>query len=65
MEFSEDSCIRGHNFFQGFCTPSIWYSVNVLQKKEGNPHYPYAIAVIDVENRMYWGMFPRQISAGC
>ena len=72
MEFSVNSFIP--DIFRGFCDLKYWYwypkysafSNNYcLQKKKAIRLSVYAIADIDIKNRVYWGTFPRQISAGC
>ena len=63
MEFSIDSCIRGHHISREFWTPIISERF-VCKIEEGNPHDPYAVAVIG-DNRRVLGHVPRRISAGC
>ena len=63
MEFSVDSCIRGHHISKEFWTPSIDQQL-FCEKEEGNPHDPYAVAVLGVDNTVL-GHVPRQVSAGC
>ena len=44
MEFTIESCIRGHRFSKEFCTLKEKSSL-VCQRKEGNPNDVYTVAV--------------------
>ena len=63
MEFSIDSCIRGHHVSQEFRSPVIGEQF-VCEAEEDNPHDPYAVGIIG-NNNIVVGHVPRRISAAC
>ena len=63
MEFTIDSCVRGHHVSKEFWTPEVGEEL-ACQREEGNPNDVYAVAV-KTDAGIVVGHLQRKISAAC